>query len=46
MYSSEITSMNYLVTSVIQNMKSSANFIDTLVDYDNFGMVIPSLATE
>ncbi len=46
LYSSEITTMNYLVTSVTQNMKSSANFIDTLVDYDAHGLVVPSLATE
>lgn len=44
LYSSEITSMNYLTTSVSQNQKSLANFIDTLVEYDCYGNVVPCLA--
>ena len=44
LYDSEITSMNYLATSVSQNQKSLANFVDTLVEYDNHGNMIPCLA--
>lgn len=44
LYSSEITTMNYLVTSVIQNQQSLSNFIDTLVEYDAHGNVVPCLA--
>ena len=44
LYGSEITSMNYLTTSVSQNQKSLANFIDTLVEYDCYGNVVPCLA--
>lgn len=44
LYSSEITSMNYLTTSVSQNQKSLSNFIDTLVEYDCYGNVVPCLA--
>ncbi len=36
--------MNYLTTSVAQNQKALANFVDTLVEYDSFGNVIPCLA--
>ena len=46
LYSIEITTMNYLTTSTTVNMKSSANFVDTLVDYDSYGLVTPCLATE
>ncbi len=44
LYSSEITSMNYLTTSVSQNQKSLANFVDTLIEYDCYGNIIPCLA--
>ena len=44
LYASEITTMNYLTTSVSQNQKALANFVDTLVEYDSFGNVIPCLA--
>ena len=46
LYSIEITTMNYLTTSTLVNMKSSANFVDTLVSYDRYGLLVPSLATE
>lgn len=46
LYASEITSMNYLTTSVSQNQESLANFVDTLVEYDAYGNVVPCLATE
>lgn len=44
LYSSEITTMNYLKTSVVQNQKSLANFIDTLIEYDAYGNIVPCLA--
>ena len=45
LYSEEITSMNYLATSVSANQKSLANFVDTLIEYDNLGNIVPDLAT-
>lgn len=44
LYASEITSMNYLTTSVTQNQEALANFVDTLVEYDAYGNVVPCLA--
>ena len=44
LYSSEITTLNYLTTSVAQNQKALANFADTLVEYDAYGSVVPCLA--
>lgn len=46
LYKEEITTMNYLTTSVIANMRSSSNFVDTLVDYDQYGLIVPCLATD
>ncbi|MBR5244968.1 MAG: hypothetical protein IKW07_02955, partial [Clostridia bacterium] len=46
LYASEITSMNYLTTSVSQNQKSLANFVDTLIEFDCYGNIQPCLATE
>ena len=44
MYSAEITTMNYLTTSVSNNQKSLANFIDSLIEYDCYGNIVPCLA--
>ena len=44
LYASEITSMNYLTTSVSQNQKSLANFVDTLIEFDCYGNIVPCLA--
>lgn len=44
LYSSEITTLNYLTTSVAQNQKALANFADTLVEYDAYGNMVPCLA--
>lgn len=46
LYSSEISTMNYLKTSQTQDFKSSANFIETLIEYDQYGAAQPCLATE
>ncbi|MBR3396111.1 MAG: peptide ABC transporter substrate-binding protein, partial [Firmicutes bacterium] len=45
LYSAEMTSWNYLVTSVSSNQKILANFVDTLIEYDNLGNIVPDLAT-
>lgn len=44
LYSGEITSLNYLTTSTTNEFSLAANVIDTLVEYDKFGQVQPSLA--
>ena len=44
LYSGEITSLNYLTTSTTNDYAVSANVIDTLVEYDRYGNVQPSLA--
>lgn len=46
LYSGEVTSLNYLTTSTTNEFALAANVIDTLVEYDNFGQVKPSLAEE
>lgn len=45
-YSGEITTLNYLTTSSTNEFAVAANLIDTLVDYDKYGVINPSLATE
>nr|WP_295678023.1 peptide ABC transporter substrate-binding protein [uncultured Lachnoclostridium sp.] len=45
LYSSEVSTLNYLITSSSHEIRIGANVIDTLVEYDSFGNVIPSLAT-
>lgn len=45
-YSGEITTLNYLVTSTTNEFAVAANLVDTLVDYDKYGVVKPALATE
>ena len=45
-YSSEISTLNYLVTSTTAEFGLAANFVDTLVDYDRYGVLQPSLAEE
>jgi len=44
LYSSEISTLNYLTTSTTKDFAISANVIDTLVEYDRFGNIQPSLA--
>ncbi|MBQ9196926.1 MAG: peptide ABC transporter substrate-binding protein, partial [Clostridia bacterium] len=45
LYSGEITTLNYLVTTTTNEFGLCANLIDTLVEYDRYGQVQPSLAT-
>lgn len=44
LYSGEITTLNYLITASTNEFALAANLIDTLVEYDEFGQVKPSLA--
>ena len=44
MYSSELTTMNYLVTGSENEYEVAANCVDTLVEYDKYGVVKPALA--
>lgn len=44
-YSGEITTINYLVTTSTAEFSLAANFVDTLIDFDSYGVMIPSLAT-
>ncbi len=46
LYGSEVTTLNYLVTSTEGDYKIGANCIDTLIEYDNKGQIKPGLATE
>lgn len=45
LYSSEVTTLNYLYTGTTLEFEPAANVIDTLVEYDKYGMVQPALAT-
>ncbi len=44
LYSGEITTLNYLTTATTNEFVLAANVIDTLVEYDKYGQVQPSLA--
>ncbi len=44
LYSGEISSMNYLIEGATNEQTVGANVIDTLVEYDSFGELIPGLA--
>lgn len=44
-YSGEIATINYLVTATTAEFGLAANFVDTLIDYDRYGVPQPSLAT-
>lgn len=46
LYASEVATMNYLVTSTYNDMIIPANTIDTLVETDSNGALVPALATE
>ena len=44
LYGSEVSTLNYLIASTTWDQTVGANVIDTLVEYDSFGNVIPGLA--
>ena len=46
LYEQEVTTMNYLYTATTIEFKTGANFVDTLIAYDNYGNAYGSLATE
>ena len=46
LYSSEVSTLNYLTTATTNEYQIGANVIDTLVEYDSFGELQPGLATE
>lgn len=43
-YSSEVTTLNYLITSSTLEFGIAANLVDTLVEYDHLGVIQPCLA--
>nr|WP_246566171.1 peptide ABC transporter substrate-binding protein [Tissierella simiarum] len=45
-YSGEVTTLNYLTTASTNEFAIAANLVDTLIDYDKYGVVQPALATE
>ena len=45
LYPSEISTLNYLATSSTVDFKPASNFVDTLIEYDQYGVVKPCLAT-
>lgn len=45
LYSSELTTLNYLVTGSQNEQWVAANTVDGLVEYDKYGVVQPGLAT-
>lgn len=44
LYSSEVTTLNYLVTSSTYEYAIGANVVDSLIEYNSYGEIIPSLA--
>ena len=44
LYSSEYTTLNYLVTGNTYELTASANTIDGLTEYDTYGIPLPALA--
>ncbi len=44
LYASEVTTFNYLYTGNTNDLQMSANTVDCLVEYDPYGVMIPSLA--
>lgn len=44
LYSSELTTLNYLITGQLNELSISANLVDCLVEYDSYGHLLPSLA--
>lgn len=45
LYTNELTTVNYLVSSTINEHMVFANMIDGLTEYDRYGVLRPSLAT-
>lgn len=45
-YSGEVTTLNYLITTLTSEFALAANLVDTLIDYDSYGVPKPALATD
>lgn len=45
-YASEVGTLNYIKTGTTADMKPGANFVDTLIEYDEYGVVKPCLALD
>ncbi len=43
-YAEEVTSINYLTTATNVDFALAANLVETLVDYDRYGIIQPALA--
>ncbi|MDD5938611.1 MAG: peptide ABC transporter substrate-binding protein [Clostridiales bacterium] len=46
LYDVEVTTLNYLYTSTQVEFRPAANFVDTLIAYDEYGVAYGSLATD
>ena len=46
LYASEVTTLNYLITTQENEMSVAANVVDCLVEYDSYGNIEPALALE
>ncbi len=44
LYGSEVSTLNYLITSTTWDMTTGANTVDTLIEYDTAGNIVPALA--
>ena len=44
LYASEVDTLNYLYTTTTNNLTIPANVVDTLIEYDRYGVLQPSLA--
>lgn len=45
-YSGEVTTLNYLTTASTNEFAIAANLVDTLIEYDKYGVSKPCLATD
>lgn len=43
-YSGELTTLNYLITASENEFAIASNLVDTLIDYDQYGVIQPALA--
>ena len=46
LYSGEVSSLNYLTTATTAEFSICANLVDTLVEHDSLGNIVPCLATD
>lgn len=45
-YSGELTTLNYLTTASENEFAADSNLVDSLIEYDKYGVAKPSLATD